>query len=254
MKKLLLILSALLFITGCEVESTSNANPNPPVEDDEYSDGIYLFVASYLSQSYKKLRIQYIYNDNTEEYFINFEETSVSEIVKVDVSNLKVIKAEYPSSPDNPDTGYGGGIEYLNKDSFAGLENGLYVAEIFREDYTDVYLRKTKSIEHYLKNENFYDYKNVLFITISNGSENVRYKKINGKVINTLAVHKGNPKGIILYNPPRTSYVGASGSKCNLDCTTLQLSNGNTLDLTQLGEGYYCTEIKDGNFTWKIQY
>lgn len=135
MKKLLLILSALLFITGCEVESASNANPNPPVDDDEYSDGIYLFYANCgIISDATQIKIEYCYNKpvgQIDTYYINLRETNVSEIIKINMDELKVINVKYSYGSGNNTYNASSGLASLNSESFKNKKKRTLCTRIF---------------------------------------------------------------------------------------------------------------------------
>ena len=254
MKKLLLILSALLFITGCEVESASNAI------DDKYSDGIYFFVANCgIRSDVTQIMIEYCYNKpvgHVDTYYINLRESNVSEIIKINIDELKIINVKYSYKSGNNTYNSGSPLANLNKESFENKKDGLYVLEFFLEGaHTDGYLRKTKSIDYYLNCENFYDKKNVLFIkNVTNKDINLKYRKFKeDEELQSFPVHKNEIKSIILYNPPRTQRLEPHGEYYYLDCSELK-SNTDSIDLSKLKKGYFYTEIdSEGNFTTPVK-
>lgn len=175
MKLVVLILSFLLIITGCNMESASNSSI---VENDEYSDGIYLFFAD-CNENLDKICIKYFYKENNqtkEEIYWSLPGYRVTDIFKVDIEKLELIRVYfYPKSDENEQ--YYSALGNLDKTSFDNMENGLYVAEFFgyryaTVEYTETYLRKTKSLNYYLNNESFYEGKKIIFIKNNYKSNN----------------------------------------------------------------------------------
>ena len=265
MKKVLFILSALLFITGCKVESSSNISPNVPLENDRYSDGIYLFFADInttkLYPNFEKLRVDYTYQinslENTDSYFINLKETSFSDIFKIDIENVKLVRVYYQMKSDDDTSYQTGGYGTLDRDILSKLDNGLYAAEFFWENFSNVFLRKTYSKEYYMKYENFYNNKDVLFIKNTHQKERlVYYQKIEGDTFpvgKPIQFKDNELKSIILFETGKRDVVSKDGEHFQIDCSTLIYQNGGVLSLPQLGRGYYYTEIKDGQFTTPVK-
>lgn len=266
MKKLLFILSALLIITGCSVESASNVNPNPSVEEDEYSDGIYLFYASIDNNNIKEITIEYCYRgDSSYEkntYYINRKESKVSEIFKVDINKLKYIRLRFKKyNNEEGQCGY----DNLDKSSFENLENGLYVAEYFGHCYrnypdglSETFLRKTKSVDYYLNYENFYDNKSFIFIKNDYPKEAYtkikRQKFVQSSNLYGHYIKHNDIRGFVIYDPPKTEGVDYwTGTRRPLDYSTI-IHGDSSIDVTQLGKGYFYTEIdSEGKFTTPVK-
>lgn len=259
MKKLLLILSALLIISSCQVETIMVPSPCSPVEEDVYSDGIYLFYAN-CCKWLKEIEIEYLFEDDeiekTKKYYIYSNEARVSEVFKVDLENLKLIRINYKMNPSSTMAHSEKGN--IDKTSFLNLENGLYVVEFYGIENTsdttsEVFLRKTKSVDYYLINENFYDNKNILFIKNNyQDSFFIDYaKKATGW--SRKYIKKRELRGFVIYNPLPTEYINGNGKHKPVDYSILKHGE-NIIDLTQLGTGYYYAEIDtDGNFTTPVK-
>lgn len=279
MKKLLLILSALLFITGCQVESASNANPNLPAEEDEYSDGIYLFAADWNYDAIYQVKIEYIYKEGsdkkTNSYYLTQNEPKITRIFKIDKENLHLIRISYQRLKDrknNINKYIESRIANLDKSSFNNLRNGLYVIELYGFKYTEKmagcvqsYLKRTKSIEDYFNNkdylitEDFYNNKNVIFVKNKYSNKEfveVYNKKIydeDGDIDSFTYIKQQDVIGFLLHNPSKLEKIGFEGKHFIVDYSILKF-NENTIDLTQLGTGYFYTEIdNDGNFTTPVK-
>lgn len=256
MKKVLLILSALLIITGCKVTSTSSYTPE---EDDEYSDGIYLFYVKIGADSINKIKVDYIYEDNssevTESFYTDFEQTQNSEIIKIDRDNIRFLSLSWKTK-DREDfvKGY---MTHFDKTSFTNIKNGLYAVEFFFNFNSLTNLRKTKSIEYYLNNVDFYEDKNILFVKNTNQSE----KRIvySEGVRNTFADYTIKPNEIrkYIYHYPINEYVSKDRKRIKIDnyraYTKDTFEFPYCINLLTLGKGYYYTELKDGQFTTPVK-
>ena len=265
MKKLLIILSALLFITGCEVESTSTSKPCPPVEED-YSDGIYFFVASYNNNGLRELKFDYIYEEDSSEiintYCIKLDKTKVSDVIKLDINKLKLIRFYFTRKHRSDGVCALGNLDKL---SFENFDNGLYVVEYFGHFYSeedfllcDTYIKKTKSIDYYLNNETFYDGYNIIFIknnyyTASNFTYTRVVRINNADALIGYSIKYGDIIGFVINNPLKTECVLYDGTRQPIDYSIIKHGDS-SIDLTQLGTGYFYTQIdNDGNFTTPVK-
>lgn len=255
-----------MIISSCQVVTTYEPpGPCPPVEED-YSDGIYFFVASCNNEGLRELKFDYIYEEDSSEiintYCIKLDKTKVSDVIKVDIDKLKLIRFYFLSKRFGEGIC---GIGNYDKISFKNLENGLYVIEFYGHSYnintsydtSYTVLKKTRTINYYLNNKTYYDDCNMIFIKnnyeTKSGYSIIRYMEVNNSSLISHIIPFNEIRGFIFYDTLITECVRNDGQRQPIDYSTIKHGDS-SIDITQLGNGYYYTELtSDGNFTTPVK-
>lgn len=254
MKKLLLILSALLLITGCKVEESSCSHPvesedKTPVE---YRDGIYVFFIyrgniNAANDPYQHLKtkevdiyVNYVTKKNLNaKKIINLNSSNISDVIEIYPDDLKKIYIRYADNEGN----YRFGIHELDSSNFNNITNGLYCVDIYYNERATYFsdLIKVYNYSDYSENGNYID--NVNFVYIK---KNTDYK-LNIKYGSSFVLDKACSHIFIIRDLNRYTFGEIWEKIC---ITSNEPSCECSLDLSEFNyKGKYYIEINDVPFS-----